>query len=698
MNKIKNFFSRAGKKLFTTSRAKIWWLIILILAITILAGFLDYPNYYDKGVQWLKKTTGIGLPEFYKLPFRLGLDLQGGTHLVYEADTSAIPAKDRDDALEGVRDVIERRINAFGVAEPLVQTTKAGDTYRVIVELAGIKDVSQAIKMIGETPFLEFKEQATANTQELTAGQQKEMNDYNAAAKKKANEVLKKAKARGADFAALAKEYSDDAATKDVGGDLGFITKNGIYADLYPEAEKLKVGQTSGLIETDENISIIKLVAVQDSKEVKANHLLICWQGAQGCTGSLTKEEAKKKIDELKAEATPENFVDLVKANSTEPGASSSGGDLGWFGKDQMVKPFEDAVFAMKVGEISEVIETQFGYHLIYKTDERPVKEYRVSRILIDKKTKAEILPQAEEWKYTGLTGKQLVRAQVQFDPNTNAPEVGLEFNDEGKKLFGEITERNVGKPLAIFLDGRAIVDTDGDGVISPDEVYAPRIQEPIKDGKAVISGNLDINGAKLIVQRLNAGALPVPISLISQETVGAALGQDSVQKSLVAAMIGFLAVVIFMILYYRLPGLLSALALIFYAALILALFKLIPVTLTLAGIAGFILSIGMAVDANVLIFERTKEELRWGKPLGSAIDEGFRRAWPSIRDGNLTTLISCLILFWFSTSVIKGFALTLSIGVIMSMFSAIFITRSFLHLIGPWVGRTWWFGVKGKK
>jgi protein-export membrane protein SecD len=699
MNKIKNFFSRLGKKLFTTARAKIWWLIILILAVTVLAGFLDYPNYYDRGVNWLKKTTGISLPQFYKLPFRLGLDLQGGTHLIYEADTSAIPAKDRDAALDGVRDVIERRVNAFGVAEPVVQTTKTGDSYRVIVELAGVKDVNQAIKMIGETPLLEFKEQNpdTTQTQTLSADQQKALDNFNTAAGKKANEALQKAKAPGADFSAIAKQYSEDDATKDVGGDLGFINKNGIYASLYPEAAKLKVGQVSKLIETDSDISIIKVTDSRDAQEIKANHLLICWQGAQGCTSTLTKDDAKKKIDGLKAQATPANFVDLVKANSTEPNAATSGGDLGWFGKGQMVQPFEDAAFALKVGQISDVVETQFGYHLIYKTDERKVKEYRVSRILIKKETKAEILPPVEQWKYTGLTGKQLVKAQVQFDPNTNAPEVGLQFNDEGKKLFADITTRNVGKPLAIFLDGQAIVDTDGDGVISPTEVYAPRIQEPITDGKAVISGNLDINEAKLIVQRLNAGALPVPITLISQETIGAALGSDSVQKSLVAALIGFLAVVLFIILYYRLPGLISALALVIYAALILALFKLIPVTLTLAGIAGFILSIGMAVDANVLIFERTKEELRFGKPLGSAIDEGFKRAWPSIRDGNLTTLISCLILFWFSTSMIKGFALTLFIGVIMSMFSALSITRSFLRLIGPWVKRTWWFGARSK-
>ena len=186
---------------------------------------------------------------------------------------------------------------------------------------------------------------------------------------------------------------------------------------------------------------------------------------------------------------------------------------------------------------------------------------------------------------------------------------------------------------------------------------------------------------AKQLAERLNAGALPVPIKLISQDSVGASLGRDSLNKSLFAGMLGFLMVAIFMILYYRFFGIAAVLALLIYTALVLALFKLIPVTMTLAGVAGFILSIGMAVDANILIFERFKEEARSGKGFEMAIDDGFARAWPSIRDSNISTLITTAVLYYFTTSIIKGFALTLGIGVIVSMFSAIFVTRSFLKL-----------------
>jgi preprotein translocase subunit SecD len=264
-----------------------------------------------------------------------------------------------------------------------------------------------------------------------------------------------------------------------------------------------------------------------------------------------------------------------------------------------------------------------------------------------------------------------LERAEVVTDGQTGAVQVSLKFNDEGKKLFADLTEKHVGKPIAIFLDGVPI--------------SIPTVQQAIRDGKAVITGNFVVAEAKLLSQRLNAGALPVPVELISQQSVGATLGKISLEQSLKAGIFGILLVMIFMIGFYRLPGFLATIALTVYIALTLAIFKLIGVTLTLAGIAGFILSIGMAVDANVLIFERMKEELRDGKSLKAAVEEGFVRAWLSIRDGNVSTLISCVVLIWLGSGFIQGFAVTLSIGILVSMFTAITITRIMLRFIITW-------------
>ncbi len=267
----------------------------------------------------------------------------------------------------------------------------------------------------------------------------------------------------------------------------------------------------------------------------------------------------------------------------------------------------------------------------------------------------------------TELTGANLKRAEVQFDQGTSEPQVSLQFDSEGAKLFSEITKRNLQKQVAIKLD---------DEIIS-----APTVQTVIENGQAIITGQFNIDDAKKLTVQLNAGALPVPINLVEQRTIGATLGSESVQKSLMAGIIGLFLIGLFMIMYYRLPGLLAVIALFIYALIILALFKIIPVTLTLAGIAGFILSIGMAVDANILIFERTKEELAYGKTTGIAIEEGFNRAWPSIRDSNLSSLITCLILYYGTTGLVRGFAITLSIGIIISMFTAITVTRTFLRL-----------------
>jgi len=462
------FIKKASEAPQRRKNSKIRWTVFFIFLISFLAAFLDAPFFWDKGVDWLNQRAGFDfLPHFYQRPFKLGLDLQGGTHLVYQADLANIEQDNALDSMQGVRDVIERRVNLFGVAEPVVQINKAGSDYRLIVELAGIKDVQEAIKMIGQTPALDFREKKDEAEMESILADQKEIQ------------------------------------------------------------EKINQGM------------------------------------------EITAEE--------------------------------------------QIRLFEDPYF-----------------------------------------------------KPTQLTGRYLKEAQLIQDQQTYQWQVSLRFDDQGSQIFEELTRKNVGQPLAIYLDEAPI--------------SVPVVQEAISGGKAQITGDFTLTEAKELVQRLNAGALPVPIKLISQQTVGASLGRLSLEQSLKAAVWGFIAVLIFIIFYYRLPGLLAGLALLIYIALVLAVFKLIPVTLTLAGIAGFILSIGMAVDANILIFERFKEEFKSGKSLGGSINEGFNRAWPAIRDGNLSTIITCLILYIFATGLVKGFALTLGIGVLMSMFSAIIVTKSFLR------------------
>jgi protein-export membrane protein SecD len=549
-----------------TIRKKVWLTFAGIIVLAVLAGVVDYP-----------KGPDIKIGNYFKeLKVHLGLDLQGGTHLVYDADTSEIEDIDKRSALEGVRDVIERRVNAFGVSEPVIQTNRSGEQWRIIVELAGVKDINEAVQMIGETPLLEFKEE---KSEEMSEEEKSVIEALNGESRKQAEEVLQQALLSEADFGALANEHSQDPGNTD--------------------------------FETEEK----------------------------------------------------------------------KGGDLGFFTKEVMVPEFSEVVFdKLTDGEIyKEIVETQFGYHIIKKTG-TDGEQASASHILFQKQST--ISP--PQFVNTGLSGKQLERAAVEFDPNTNVPQVSLQFDSEGKDLFAEITERNVDKIVGIYLDGTP--------------VSLPRVNEPIKDGSAVIKGEFTLEEAKLLVQRLNAGALQVPITLVSQQNIGATLGKSSVEKSLLAGIIGLVLVAIFMVCYYRLPGLLAIAALVVYSLLVLAIFKLVPVTLTLAGVGGFILSIGMAVDANILIFERCREELRLGKHLSIAIEEGFQRAWPSIRDSNVSSLITCVILAWFGTSIVQGFAITLGIGVLISMFSAITITRTFLRLIGRgWISThlSWFGGVK---
>jgi protein-export membrane protein SecD len=301
-----------------------------------------------------------------------------------------------------------------------------------------------------------------------------------------------------------------------------------------------------------------------------------------------------------------------------------------------------------------------------------PLLEFKLMRQEAEKFSEEELKQKTlgEIFAATPLTGRFLEKSQLVFDQTTGEPTVLLNFNSEGDKLFAQITKENVERVLAIFLDGAPI--------------SLPVIRQEITGGKAQISGGFTPQEAKDLVRNLNYGALPVPIELVSTQAIGASLGDEATAAGVRAGLWAFLVIAAFLLLWYRLPGFVSVVALLFYVALNLALFKVIPVTLTAAGIAGFILSMGMAVDANILIFERLKEELRRGRVLSDAIQEGFHRAWTSIRDSNISSIITAVILYYFaSTPVIKGFALVFFIGVVTSMFTAITASRTLLKALG---------------
>lgn len=536
-----------------------------IVIFAVVALFIAYP-----------KTVKF-IPSVYDalngLKINLGLDLQGGIHLDYKADVSGLESDKVDEALQAAQDVIERRVNAFGVGEPLVQTAKNGDENRIVVELPGIKDMEEAKKRIKDTPILEFREEAGPDSEG-----QKMIDNLNAQSLAKAQEVLGRVNppaSEGENFEELAREFSQDPGSRDGGGDLDFI-KKGVFV--------------------------------------------------------------------------PEFDAILFEKN-------------------------------LKNGEVyGQLVESQFGWHIIQKVEERgdgDNREVRARHILFQKRT-LDMFPELA-YQQTGLTGKNLKSAQVAFaSQGVSEPQVSIKFDEEGTKLFAEITKRNLGKPLAIFLDGNLL--------------SSPTVQVEIPNGEAVITGNFTPEEANEQVRRLNEGALPVPLELVGQQSIEASLGEESLKQILRAGAIGIVAIIVFMIVYYRFLGFIASVSLLIYVAMMVSIFKLSgtltpwPITLSLSGIAGFILTMGMAVDANVLVFERIKEEIAEGKSVSRSLEEGFRRAWPSIRDGNISTILTSIILIWFGTSFVKGFALILVIGVLMSMFTAIVLVRNILRsTVGDW-------------
>ena len=340
---------------------------------------------------------------------------------------------------------------------------------------------------------------------------------------------------------------------------------------------------------------------------------------------------------------------------------------------DSLQYAIENRVNAMGVGEtiVQKIGTKRLLIEIPNITDTAKAKEFIGQTAQLEFKRPKMLSDGTMDWESTGLTGKDLRKSLVGSAPTTGEWMVELEFNAEGAKKFSDLTKELTGKQMAIFFNDKL--------------QSAPRVNEQISGGRAQITGGeggFEYAEAKEMVDLLNAGALPVGAEVIQEESVGPTLGQDSINKSKIAGIIGISVVMLFMILYYRVLGLISCFALIIYSLVNFALFKLIPVTLTLTGIAGFILSIGMAIDANILIFERTKEELKMGRSLFTAINSGFDRAFTSIFDSNVSTIMTCLILYYFGASMVKGFALTLIIGVCLSMFSAITVTKNFMHLI----------------
>ncbi|MBT3230847.1 protein translocase subunit SecD [Candidatus Uhrbacteria bacterium] len=672
------------KRGFRTRRG-LYSALVAIAVVFVLTGSAAFPNIWNTAARSIEDTVGMNMPEFNEEDFKLGLDLQGGVHLVYEADMSDIESTDRGTAIEGVRDVIERRVNAFGVSEPIVQTNINGDHYRIIVELAGIFDVEQAVGLIGETPILEFKTlKATFDEDvELTADEQTQMDEAQTQEESAALEALDRALA-GEDFGELARELSISSTSLSKGY-YGYINENDpAFGELAQEIQDDRLGEgvIDGLYEYNSTLHIVNYTATQESEEVELSHILICHSESEGCEADRSTDEAWTLAEQVASEVTASNFADKAIEYSDGP-SGPSGGYLDWVVEGMMVEPFEDAAFVLSDGAISGVVETQFGYHVIYRSDSRSETQYEISHIEMPWTTESDILD-LDPWENTELSGKNVERAAVGFDQNTTIPYVLLNFDGDGAQLFEEMTEQYVGEVIGIFLDGTAI--------------STPVVQDVIYGGEATISGDFTVEEAKLLAQRLNAGALPVPIELLSQQTVGPTLGKVSLESSIQAAMIGIILLALFMVAYYRLSGLLAIIALIVYTSVNLALYKWLGVTMTLSGIAGFILSLGMAVDANVLIFERLKEELKSGRDLSTAIDEGFRRAWTSIRDGNITTLIAAGVLFTLS-GFIKGFALTLAIGILVSMMTAIFVTRILLQWVSGWkpAQKHWLYGIRKK-
>ena len=574
--------------------------VIMIGVIVIIAGLILGFQTISIGDFQRGADTPLGLS--------LGLDLQGGGHLVYQANLKDKETEEvlevSSDQMESLKRTIERRANGAGLGEPIIQILGAD---RLLVQLPGVSDLERAKEIIGETAQLEFKRReilVPRDVTEITADDIVGVTiDY---------------------FPVLESGSSEGGATT---------------TDATPEpAEADSSKQVFALIEfTEEGAAEFLQIYFRLFTE------FVAFQNAQVTGGN----------------AAPPSFLDVTLEGPEQLRVSE--------------------VFAFSIQQVATSTTYGIAIPSSSPTGELAVLEDVLARVGQSPSILfTEIQGSVDE--DIGLTGDDLARAFPGQHTASGAPIVNLEFNDEGTRIFGELTQDIIAKEqttgvrdqIAIFLDEQ--------------ELVSPEVRSAITAGTAIIEGNFTIERVQNIALLLEGGRLPVPIVLIQERDVDAILGADSLAKSVVAGLVGLALVLVFMTLYYRLPGLAASVALIIYAALVLAIFKILPVTLTLSGVAALVLSIGMAVDANILIFERMKDELRAGRTLLMSINIGFDRAWPAIRDGNVSTLITCAILFWFAdqlgASIVQGFAATLAIGVGTSMFTAITVSRTLLRFL----------------
>ena len=550
------------------------------------------------------------------LGLSLGLDLQGGSHLVYEAEPisedGGEPQPPTAEDMESLKLIIERRVNSSGLGEPIVQIL--GED-RLLIQLPGVDDPERAKTLIGETARLEFKHRQLIVPRNLaTEGVITDADVVSVSVEPIPDELLPESEAG-------TEESTEEAEAEQVPV---------IVVEMTP-AGAAKFDEVLARLSNAFNVAAATANVFTFQSQLQAGYLPslnVTINGDESLNGVL----APPAISKL--EGTNRYVLPYPQP---QPEAPTQAGET-----PVAVEPHDLATAQGMVGDEATIIFI-----------EQPGR--------ID-----------EDF---GLGGDNLSRAYASLHATSDQPIINLEFDSLGTRLFGEKTTEIAGSPtdsIAIFLD--------------EDELIAPVVRQPITTGTAIIEGGFTLERAQDISLLLEGGRLPFPIILIQERSVDAILGSDSLAKSVVAGVVGLALVFLFMTLYYRAPGLVASLALLIYTLLALAVFKLMPVTLTLSGVAATILSVGMAVDANVLIFERMKDELRNGRTLIGAINIGFNRAWPAIRDSNVSTLITCAILYYFSnqlgTTIVQGFAATLAIGVMLSMFSAIVVSRTILRVV----------------